>query len=221
MNSLSSTATRSVLGLLVLVPLAAGCSGRASPFNDMDQAQVTILKLQGQPQPSLIPGAQPGGGLPMIPIPGLSPDQNQQLQQGANQLLQGAGQLIPGFQIPGMPGAQPGVMPQQQQMFNGFAVQASTPVADENTRNKLLDLFGKDDSFNTQVGPCFTPGMGVIFSDPKHGNVELMVSFACNQVQGNGFKWPHPSNGMTPDTSNQLRMIYQQFFMQPPPVQGS
>jgi hypothetical protein len=216
MNTFSSRSL--ALGLLVVLPLAAGCSGRASPFNELDNAQVTILKLQGQETPSAIPGAG-AGGLPVLPIPGLTPDQQAQLQQAGNQILQGAGQMIPGLQLPGLPGAQPTQQPQQR--FNGFVVLGSAPVADENTRNKLLDLFGKDDSFSQSAGPCFTPGMGVVFSDPKKGNVELMVSFSCNQVQGNGFRWPHPANGMTPDSQNQLRMIYQQFFMQPPPAQGS
>jgi len=217
MKALSSLRP-AAFGLALALPLVAGCSGRASPFNDLDNAQVTILKLQGQQAPSPIPGAQPGQ-FPTLPIPGLTPEMQGQLQQGAQQFGQAVGQFIPGFQLPGMGGPTP--VTQQPQLFNGFVVQGSTPVADEDMKNRLLDDFGKEDNFNRNVGPCFTPGMGVIFSDPKKGNIELMVSFSCNQVQGNGFRWPHPANGMTPETSNDLRQIYQQMFMQPPPPQGS
>jgi len=219
MKALPSSVATGVLGLALALPAITGCSGRAAPFNELDNAQVTILKLQGQEAASPIPGAQPGG-LPMIPIPGLTPEQQAQLQQGAQQLGQAVGQMIPGLPIPGLPGAT-GPVQQPQQRFNGFVVLGSTPVADEDTKSRLLDIFGKEDNFNRNVGPCFTPGMGVVFSDPQKGNIELMVSFSCNQVQGNGFRWPHPSNGLTPDTSNQLRMIYQQMFMQPPPPQGA
>jgi hypothetical protein len=219
MKASSSVRQAAVLGLALTLPAAAGCASRAAPFNDLDQAQVTILKLQGQPAPAPgVPGTQPGQ-FPVLPIPGLTPEQQAQLQQGAQQLGQAVGQMIPGLPIPGLPGATP--VQQPQQTFNGFVVLGSTPVADEETKDKLLDIFGDEDSFNRNVGPCFTPGMGVVFSDPTKGNIELMVSFSCNQVQGNGFRWPHPANGMTPDTSNDLRMIYQQMFMQPPPMQGS
>jgi len=218
MKALPSVRHAAVFGLALALPVVAGCSGRASPFNDLDNAQVTILKLQGQQTPSPIPGAQPGQ-FPTLPIPGLTPEQQAQLQQGAQQFGQAVGQMIPGLQLPGMPGTQP--VQQPQQTFNGSVVLGSTPVADEDMKNRLLDDFGKEDNFNRNVGPCFTPGMGVVFSDPKKGNIELMVSFSCNQVQGNGFRWPHPANGMTPEVSNDLRMIYQQMFMQPPPPQGS
>jgi hypothetical protein len=50
--------------------------------------------------------------------------------------------------------------------------------------------------------------------------VELMVSFACNQAMGNGFKWPHPTNGLTPDTSNRLRIVHERLFG-PVPPQGA
>ncbi|MFO0614090.1 MAG: hypothetical protein U0414_15970 [Polyangiaceae bacterium] len=207
-----------VLGLALLVPLATGCAGRQAPFNDLDNAQVTILKLQGQPQPSVLPTPGGTGGLPFN-IPGLTPEQQAQIQAGIGGIGAAVQTVIPGLPIPGMPGATTPVT-QPQQTFNGFVVQGSSPVADENLKDELLDIFGKSDSFNQSAGQCFTPGMGVVFSDPAKGNVELMVSFSCNAVKGNGFSWPHANFGMTPETSGKLRQIYTQMFMQPPPNPG-
>lgn len=208
--------TTTVLGLALLLPLATGCAGRQAPFDDLSNAQVTILKL-AQPQQSVIPTPATGGlG---IPIPGLTPEQQAQINAGIAGIGTAVGQIIPGLPIPGMTGGTTPVT-QPQQTFNGFVVQGSSPVADENLKEDLLDIFGKSDNFNQSAGQCFTPGMGVVFSDPAKGNVELMVSFSCNAVKGNGFNWPHPNFGMTGDTSNKLRQIYQQMFMQPPPMPG-
>ena len=207
----------SVLGLALLVPVAAGCNSRTAPFNDLDQASVTVLKLQGQEVAAAAPGGTTIGGITLPAIPGLSPDQQTQLQAGAQQLGQAVQSVIPGLQIPGMPGAagtQPTV---QQQRFNGFVIQDSRSVMDEDTKNALLDAFGHEDNFNQNRGPCFTPGMGVVFQDPKKGNVEVMVSFACNQVQGNGFRWPYTVNGLSPEASSNLRRIYEQNFGPLPP----
>lgn len=206
----------SILGLALLVPVAAGCNSRTAPFNDLDQASVTVLKLQGQEVAAATPGATPGG-MALPAIPGLSPDQQAQLQAGVNQLGAAAQQVIPGLQIPGLPGATPAQPQVQQQRFNGFVIQDSRSVMDEDSKGALLDAFGHEDNFNQNRGPCFTPGMGVVFQDPKKGNVELMVSFACNQVQGNGFRWPYQANGLTPEASNALRRIYEQNFGPLPP----
>ena len=47
--------------------------------------------------------------------------------------------------------------------------------------------------------------------------VDLMVSFSCSQAQGDGFKWPHKVNGLTPDTSSRLAKIFEKFFGPVPP----
>lgn len=211
--------TTSLLGLALVLPLATGCASRTAPFNDLDQASVTILKLQGQETaPAPMPGTAQPGGLPMLPIPGLTPEQQAQLQQGVQQLGGAVQQMLPGLQLPGLPGAQPQTQPQPQQMrFNGFVILDQRSIADSTSKDELLDTFGHEDSFNQNRGPCFTPGMGVVFQDPKKGNVELMVSFACNQVQGNGFRWPYQFNGLAPDASSKLRRIYEQNFGPLPP----
>jgi len=198
----------SALGILVALPLAAGCASRTPPFNKLNDSQMTILKLDGNQQAGggLIPGA---GAFP-IPIPGLSPEQQQQIQQTL-------GQMIPGLPpIPGLPGAQPA-----QPKFNGYSIVGQS-YGDDDSKDEVLDLFGSEDSFNQNRGQCFTPGMAFVFQ-PSDGspNVELMVSFSCNQAVGNGFQWPYSANGFTPEAANTLRNVYQRAFQTPPPPAGA
>jgi hypothetical protein len=90
--------------LLVALPLATGCASRTAPFDSLDDASMTILKLQGDQAAGNPLGA---GGFP-IPIPGMTPEQQQALQQQLGQIPQQITQMIPGLpQIPGLPGTQP------------------------------------------------------------------------------------------------------------------
>lgn len=213
MNALLRTST---IALALLSPLAAGCASRTAPFNELDQAQVTVLKLQGQevaPTPVPAPAA---GGLP-FPIPGLTPEMQQQAQTALDQFVK---MLPPGTVPPGiLPGA-PGVAPvaPQQPRFKGFVILAQTPVTSEELKEEMLDIFGSEDSFGTQKGNCFYPGMGVVFQDPQKPPVELLISLSCNQAMGDGFPWPYPVNGFTPETSQRLTRVYEQLWGPVPPT---
>src|SRR5262245_24874960 len=208
MNDLSKLAV-----FALTLPLAVGCASRTAPFNDMDKAQITVLRLTQPPQ-AVAPVGQPGTGAPLIP--GIPPE----LQQMGNQILQGAQAVLPPGLIP--PGLVPGaganpMAPQQPPppMFKGFAIVAQQPLLDEKIKDDLLDVFGHEDSFSAQRGNCFTPGMGVSMVRPNTPQpVELLISFSCNQAVGDGFKWPYPNNGFTPDTSQKLQGIYQKMFGQ-------
>lgn len=201
--------------LLVLLPLAAGCASRTAPFNEMDQAQITVLRLQGQEVQQ--PTPQPAATAPSL-IPGLPPDlqaMGQQAAQAINQALPG---LIPPGLIPGQP-AQP-VQPAQppQPRFKNFVILASMPLADESVKNELLDIFGSESSFQADRGNCFFPGMGVSMQRAPQANqapqppVELLISLSCNQAMGDGFRWPHPTNGFTPDTHQRLTKIFEKLW---------
>jgi len=172
---------------------------------------MTVLKLQADTMAqSPVPGL---GGFP-IPIPGMTPEQQQQIQQGLQQGVQQLGQVIPG--LPPIPGlTQPQAQPQAAQKYNGYLVVGQS-YGDEDTKDELLDLFGEQDNFSQNMGQCFTPGMAVIFT-PADGspNVEVMVSVACNQVAGN--QWPFPERGMQPEANNKIRNIYGKLFGAPPP----
>jgi hypothetical protein len=211
----------SAAALLVSLPLLAsvtGCASRTAPFDKLDDAQMTILKLQGE-EPPVNPLQPQPGQLPMLPIPGLTPEQQQQLQQ---QLQQGAQQLQQ--MIPGLPPIFPqgqGQGQQQQARLNGFLILGQA-YGDEDMKDELLDTFGDEESFNQNRGQCFTPGMAVIFTPPDGSpNVEVMVSFACNQAVGNGFAWPYPANGLAPEANQKLRNIYMKAFGAPPPPSGA
>jgi hypothetical protein len=209
----------SLTGLLVVLPLA-GCASRTAPFNEMDQAQITVLRLQGQevqPQP-----AQPVATAPAL-IPGLPPDlaaMGQQVGAAINQALPG---LIPPGLFPGQP-AQP-VQPAQPPAprFKNFVILASTPLADEAVKNELLDIFGSEKSFQADRGNCFFPGMGISMQRAPQQNqapqapVDLLISLSCNQAMGDGFRWPYPTNGFTPDTHQRLTKIFEKLWGPVPP----
>lgn len=214
--------TRTLAGLLLVLPLAAGCASRTAPFNDMDKAQITVLRLQGQEPPPAATPATPGATPGAFPgIPGLPPE----WQNAANQAAQGLQQMIPpGILPPGLiPGANPGANPAnpapqaQAPRFEGFIIVAQMPLTDDKTKNDLLDVFGHESSFNTNRGNCFVPGFGVSMQRPNQPPVDLLVSFQCNQAMGNGFRWPYQANGFTPDTRDKLQKIYEKLFGPLPP----
>lgn len=190
-------------GLLALIPLAIGCAARSAPFDQMDRAQITVLRLaQPQPQPAPAAGLP---GLPGLPIP-------PQAVQAGQQILQGLQNALPGV-IPNLPGMTP-QPPQQQQLpqFKGFSIIGQQPVADAGLRDELLDIFGHESNFSPQTQACFSPGMGIVFSRPNGPEVDLLISLSCNQAKMDGDRWPHPVNGFTPETRDHLGKIYEKLF---------
>jgi hypothetical protein len=201
--------------LALLSAVAPGCASRAAPFDKLDQASVTIMKLQQKPQTGVLPGAGgftlPGG----IQIPGIDPAL---VQQTLQQLQQGG--FIPPGLIPGMGGTNP-TQPAQQPYANdpNFVIADQRPVVDEQLKSDLLDLFGDDASFNEQAGNCWFPGMVVSFQgSPDYPQpVDVAVSLSCNQAQGYGFQWPHANRGLTAESHQTLTGIYQSLFGPVPP----
>lgn len=197
-----------------LLAAATGCASRAAPFDKLDQAQVTIMKVQQKPATPALPGGLtlPGG----FALPGVPPELvNQTLQQ-----LQQSGLLPPGFQLPGMGGTQPGA-PAMQPYANdpNFVIADQRPVVDEAMKEQLLDLFGDEASFNEQAGNCWFPGMVVSFQgSPDYPQpVDVAVSLSCNQANGYGFQWPHANRGLTAETHQTLTQVYQGLFGPVPP----
>ena len=87
----------------------------------------------------------------------------------------------------------------------------------EKFKDEILDIFGSEDSFSTQRGNCFMPGMGVSLARPNAPPVDLLISLSCNQAQGDGFTWPYPKNGFTTETHEKLSQIYQKLWGPVPP----
>jgi hypothetical protein len=177
----------------------------------MDKAQITVLRLGGQPPPTQ-PQASPG----MPAIPGVPPE----LQAMGQQALQGLqGVLPPGVIPPGLiPGMPPPAAPAPPPpMFKGFVIQAQMPLSDDRLRNEILDVFGAESSFNDQRGNCFAPGMGVSISRPNGPPVDLLISLSCNQAMGDGFRWPYPVNGFTRESHDRLSKVYEKLWGPVPP----
>jgi hypothetical protein len=200
-------------GLVVLLPLAAGCAARSAPFDQMDRAQITVLRLsQSQPAAAPVPQA---GGLPGLPgLPAIPPE----MAQLGQQALQGLQNALPGVIPPGLiPGAPGPGQAQQLPLFKGFSVVATVPVMDAGLKDELLDIFGHESNFSSQVQPCFAPGMGIVLQRPNAPEVDLLISLSCNQAKMDGARWPHPVNGFTPDTARHISKIYENLWGPVPP----
>jgi hypothetical protein len=207
MNSLAP-----LLVVVALAPAAAGCiGGRTAPFSDVNKAQITVMRLQGQETPQN--NAGPLGQLPAIP--GIPPE----LQQMGQQAMQGLQQMLPPGLIP--PGLIPGgglqQTPQNAPRFKNFVILAQMPLSDDETAEELLDVFGSESSFTAEKGNCFTPGMGVTMGRPNEPPVDLLISIQCNQAMGDGFKWPYPANGFSPEAKQRLTRIYEKLWGPVPP----
>jgi hypothetical protein len=221
MNTLSGRFTALAVSSLLL-PLVIGCAGRTAPFNEMDEAQFTVYKLQGQEPP---PAAAPTPASPMggIQIPGLPPELQAGAQQLGQQLGAGISQLCPTCPpIPGLTGGQPGapVAPAQPPppRFKGFIILAQMPLSDQAVKDEVLDVFGSEDSFQAQHNNCFFPGLGVSMNRQGQAPVDLLVSLSCNQAQGDGFRWPYKVNGLAPEASQKLTKVYEKLWGPVPPA---
>jgi hypothetical protein len=209
---------RTFAAFALMAPFVYGCAARTAPFNEMDEAQITVLRLQGQEAPPVQP-ATPAPGQPPQLIPGLPIPP--ELQQMGQQALQGLQQMLPpGVLPPGLvPGqAAPAPVAPPQPRFKNYVILAQTPLTDEEIKEEILDIFGDEDSFSAERGQCFFPGMGVSMVRPSNPvPVDLLISLSCNQAMGDGFRWPYPTNGFTPDTHQRLSKVYEKLWGPVPP----
>lgn len=208
----------SLTGLMVVLPLAAGCASRTAPFNEMDQAQITVLRLQGQ---EVQQQPQPAATNPTL-IPGMPAD----LQALGQQAAAAINQAVPGLIPPNLlPGATQPTQPAQPPAprFKNFVILAQMPLTDEGVKNEILDIFGSEKSFQADRGNCFFPGMGISMQRAPQQNqapqppVDLLISLSCNQAMGDGFRWPYPVNGFTPDTHQRLTKVFEKLWGPVPP----
>jgi hypothetical protein len=192
--------------LVVLAFASVGCAGKpAAPFDTLKTAQVTAFRLQNYEPPATAPGAAPAAG-----VPGLPPEIQSWIQQGAQGLQQliPPGLLPPGLIPPG--GAVPGVAAQPAvdttPRFHGFRILSQTQVIDEDLKEDLADVLGDDNHAG-----CMYAEMGLSFAAGGPAN-DVLISFSCNQVQARTFAWPHPSTGMKPGTVKELSEVVQKLF---------
>src|SRR3954464_11010505 len=88
------------VALLAALPFATGCAMRAAPFDQMDRAQITVLRLSQQQAPAT-PQAQPGSLIPGLP--GIPPELGAMGQQAAQALQNVLPGMIPQSILPGAP----------------------------------------------------------------------------------------------------------------------
>lgn len=215
--------------LVAMCPVVTGCASRAVPFDSLDQAQITIYKIQAPqpvaagPLPGLAPGAAANPLGPLFQQLGIPPE----MQAQAGDLIKQWQQMgIPGLpMLPGMTPAPTGAAPMAPQMpmlRNQWQIVDQRPVMDDATRELLLDLFGTADNFNAQPARCWTPGLAVSFADPtKPEPVDVVISLSCSAANGFGFAWPHANSySLQPQAAQQLGQLYQSLFGPVPPQGG-
>jgi hypothetical protein len=202
------TATLTIMGCFALVGLAsAGCAGTPDPpFNTLEDSNVTAFRLQNYEPPAPAPGVGPGAA----GIPGLPPELNAWIQQGA----QGLTQLIPpGLLPPGLlPGAGTGPAPapatDTTPRFHTFRILNQQAVIDPELKEDLADILGDEDNFQAEHASCGYAEVGISFQPPSAGQPnDLLISFSCNKVMPQRFAWPHPHIGLKPKTVQKLAEV--------------
>jgi len=209
-----------VLVVAGIASLSIGCKGSpAAPFNTLQDSQITVLRLQNyqdpvaaapaatQPTattPSLIPG------LPGLPIP---PEFQPQVQQAQTMICQMLPPGTPGCTPTGQPTTQPVQVAPNAPMFEGFRIIGQAQVMDPDLREAIIDIFGYDKNFQAAKSPCMFPEFGMSFGGGgAQPPANVLISYACNQVQARNFNWPHPDNGMKEKTVKSLNEVIQKLF---------
>jgi hypothetical protein len=194
---------------------AFGCAGTpAAPFDQLKTANLTAYRLQNAEATSALPGATATpGAAPALTIPGLPPEMNTWLQQGAAAVQQVLPGLLPGAAAVGLPAAD------TTPRFHDFRILSQTQVLDPDLKESLGKLLGDKDSFDNAQSRCasnvFYADMGLSFtSTTGPAPNDLLISFQCNQVVSRSFAWPHPATGMKPDTVKKLSEIVLKIFPQ-------
>lgn len=207
-----------VLGLASLVTLAAiGCAGAPkAPFDTLKDSNATAYRLQNYEPPEQQAPA-PGAAAPGA-IPGLPPEIQQWIQQGAQALPQliPPGLLPPGL-IPGAPAA-PAPAAATVPRFHTFRILGQSQIMDPDLKEKLAKLLGDEDSFDNSNARCapgtIYPELGLSWSAGPGASNDLLISFSCSQVVSRSFAWPHPATGMKPGTVEELTKVVQKIFPQ-------
>jgi hypothetical protein len=200
------------LSAVVAVAAVSGCASTpAVPFDHLKAANLTAYRLQNTETTAAAPAAAtPGAAAPAIP--GLPPEMNAWLQQGAA----AAAAVLPGL-IPGAAAAIPAA--DTTPKFHDYRILSQTQVLDPDLKETLGKLLGDKDSFDNARARCapnvFYADLGLSFtsnSGPTPNDV--LISFQCNQVVSRSFAWPHPATGMKQETVEKLSEIVLKIFPQ-------
>jgi hypothetical protein len=200
------------LAAVVAVATVSGCASTpAVPFDQLKAANLTAYRLQNTETTAAAPAATPGAAAPAIP--GLPPEMNAWLQQGAA----AAAAVLPGL----IPGAAAAALPAADTTpkFHDYRILSQTQVLDPDLKETLGKLLGDKDSFDNTQARCapnvFLADLGLSFTSNSGPTPnDLLISFQCNQIVSRSFAWPHPATGMKPDTVKKLAEIVLKIFPQ-------
>ncbi|HSO36806.1 MAG TPA: hypothetical protein VLT33_29975 [Labilithrix sp.] len=200
----------SALGLGLLLT-STGCSSTlAQPFQGMKSQPVTIYRLQNYEPPA---AASAGAALPA----GIPPQIQQWLSAGAQM-------LPPGLLPPGLlPGGTPAPTATDAPRFHNFRILGSMAVTDKTQHDDVIDLFGKESSFEAPRQSCMFAEFGfqIGYGSAAGGTTpaggappaDILVSLSCDQVSMFNYAWPYGAkNGLTTDSAKKIVAMVQKAF---------
>lgn len=206
------TSTFALAAVLTVATVSGCASTPAAPFDQLKTANLTAYRLGDATAPAAPAAATPGAA-PGLTIPGLPPEMNTWLQQGAASISA----AIPGL----LPGAAAAALPQADTTprFHDSKIFSQTQVLDPDLKETLGKVLGDKDSFDNAQARCpantFLADFGLSFTSASGSTPnDLLISFRCNQVVSRSFAWPHPATGMTQDTVKKLSEIALKIFPQ-------
>jgi hypothetical protein len=199
--------------VLVLVGLlgaaTTGCaSSPVAPFNTMAKGSVTAFRLQNYEPPTATAATTTATGQTQL-VPGLAPEVNQLIQQGASALQQLAPGLLPQLQTQQ---ATATAVQDTTPRFYGYRILSQTQIMDSELREKLAGIFGVADNFEAPKSNCLNPDYGFAFGSQGSPTYDYVVSTSCHQVQSKNFAWPHPQTGMTIGAEKSLVELVRQIW---------
>ncbi len=190
------------LGLAALSGCVSG-GGLSQPFNAMQNAPITIFRLQNFELPPTPP--QPGATALGIQIPA-------QIQEW---IKAGAQMLPPGLIPPGLlPGTAAPPAQDNAQRFHGFRVLGWMALNDPKQHDDVLDMLGHESNFIPQHGSCMYAEFGVSIAQPNNQPpADYLISLSCNQIQSaSPPPWPYPESGVPAETAKRVVAIVQRAF---------
>lgn len=204
------TSTFAFAAALTVATVTGCASTPAAPFDQLKTANLTAYRLGDATAPAAAT-ATPGAA-PTLAIPGLPPEMNTWLQQGAA----GLQAVLPGL----LPGAAAAALPSADTTprFHDSKIFSQTQVLDPELKETLGDVLGDKDSFDNAQARCpantFLADFGLSFTSASSTPNDLLISFRCNQVVSRSFAWPHPATGMTEDARKKIFEIALKIFPQ-------
>jgi hypothetical protein len=201
------------LAAALTVATVSGCAGTpAAPFDQLKTANLTAYRLGDATAPVAGAAATPAAP-PALAIPGLPPEMNAWIQQGAAGLQAAIPGLLPGAAAAALPAVD------TTPRFHDYKIFSQTQVLDPDLKETLGKVLGDKDSFDNAQARCptnaFFADLGLSFTSASSSTPnDLLISFRCNQIVSRSFAWPHPATGMTPDTVKKIAEIALKIFPQ-------